>query len=392
MRGRDELRTSSPNKMKKDRHTLKLYLRTFKEFSIIGDGPSTNTRDNTYWLTQIEEISDAEEVDVDETDPEISELSKNIIMVENGYTATINVPSMFHKFIIGVQHSKKKLLEDEFRCNIEIPLFSSNSSVISVTGSSKFNVLSACRRILWIVSDARIRCQPTHFICLPVACQVVKENFQKFRQSVLQAAKKSAAHDFVGVDSSVFHSTSTLHFTLVTLVLADKYEIEKACDALGTFCKSAKGYELFSRGPLSLTLRGLEYMNDDPDSVHVLYAKLTESPDAQRLQAIANELLNVFTEKNLLHMTLLNSKYRQERDRQNVSSSHGFSPNARKPFSITGILKVAGDFCFAENQSFDQLYLCDRLSFDSTTQFHKCCCKIEFNNTCDSECVRVVKV
>ncbi|CAH8870187.1 unnamed protein product [Trichobilharzia szidati] len=356
-------------------------------------------------ISQIEEISDAEEVDVDETDPEISELSKNIIMVENGYTATINVPSMFHKFIIGVQHSKKKLLEDEFRCNIEIPLFSSNSSVISVTGSSKFNVLSACRRILWIVSDARIRCQPTHFICLPVACQVVKENFQKFRQSVLQAAKKSAAHDFMGVDSSVFHSTSTLHFTLVTLVLADKYEIEQACDALETFCKSAKGYELFSRGPLSLTLRGLEYMNDDPDSVHVLYAKLTESPDAQRLQAIANELLNVFTEQNLvsngpyrpdnsvkLHMTLLNSKYRQERDGQNASSSHGFSPNARKPFSITGILKVAGDFCFAENQSFDQLYLCDRLSFDPTTQFHKCCCKIEFNNACDSEYVRVVKV
>ncbi|CAH8645281.1 unnamed protein product [Heterobilharzia americana] len=355
-------------------------------------------------ISQIEENSDAEEADVDETDPEILELSKNIIVSDNGYTATINVPSMFHKFIIGVQHSKRKLLEDEFRCNIEIPQSGSSSSKIFITGPSRFNVLSACRRMLWIVSDARSRCQPTHFICLPVTCQTVKDNFQKFRQSILKAASKSAAQDFMGVDSSVFHSVSTLHFTLVTLILADESEIEQAYDTLRMFCRSDKGLQLFASGPLNLTLRGLEYMNDDPASVHVLYAKLADSPDFQRLQSIANELSSLFADKNLtstgpyradnsvkLHMTLLNSKYRQEREGQSASTQ-GFLPHARTPFSITGILKVAGNFCLLKTSLLTKLYLCDRLSFDTSTQFYKCCCKIEFNNNSDNECAHVIKM
>lgn len=115
-----------------------------------------------------------------------------------------------------------------------------------------------------------------------------------------------------------------------------------------------------------------------------------ESSDSQRLQTIANELLDLLTEQNLtstgsyrpdnnvkLHMTLLNSKYRQEKSNRDASFQ-GFSPNTRTSFSITGILKIAGNFYFTENQSFHQICLCDRLSFDSSTQFYKCCCKLEF--------------
>ncbi|CAH8645062.1 activating signal cointegrator 1 complex subunit, variant 2 [Schistosoma haematobium] len=340
-------------------------------------------------ISQIEEVPDVEEVDIDENDPETMEINRKIMVVDNGYTASFKVPPLFHKFIVGVQHSKKKLLEDEFRCYIDIPNSGSSSSMVSVTATSRFNVLNACRRILWIVTDARNRCQPTHFICLPVTCPTVKDNFQTFKQSVLQAASE-CSHDFMGVDSSIFHSVSTLHFTLVTLVLADESEVEKACEILTTFYKSQRGIQLFASGPLQLTIKDLEYMNDDPTSVHVLYAKLMESSDSQRLQTIANELLNLLTEQNLtstgsyrpdnnvkLHMTLLNSKYRQEKSNRDASFQ-GFSPNTRTSFSITGILKIAGNFYFTENQSFHQICLCDRLSFDSSTQFYKCCCKLKF--------------
>ncbi|KAH8862993.1 Activating signal cointegrator 1 complex subunit 1 [Schistosoma japonicum] len=341
-------------------------------------------------ISQIEEIPDAEEADINETDPEILELNKKIMAVDNGYTISIEIPPLFHKFIIGVQHSKRKLLEDEFRCNIDVPNYGSNSTTVSVTGPSRFNILNACRRILWIVADARTRCQPTHFICLPVTCPSVKDNFQTFRQSILQAANECTSHDFMGVDSSIFHSVSTLHFTLTTLVLADESEVEKAREILLTFRKSQRGLHLFAAGPLNLTIKDLEYMNDDPTSVHVLYAKLMESPDSRRLQTIANELSNLLAEQNLtstgsyrpdnnvkLHMTLLNSKYRQERSSRNALSQ-GSLPNTRTSFSITGILKIAGNFSFAENQSFNEIYLCDRLSLDSTTQFYKFCCKLEF--------------
>ncbi|CAH8594377.1 unnamed protein product [Schistosoma turkestanicum] len=353
-------------------------------------------------ISQIEEIPDAEEVYLDENDPETIELNQKIMVVDNGYNAAIKVPPLFHKFIIGVQHSKRKMLEDEFRCCIDVPNPGSNSSTVSVTGPSRFNVLNACRRILWIVSDARNRCQPTHFICLPVTCPTVKDNFQTFQESILQAASKCSSDDFMGVDSSIFHSVSTLHFTLVTLVLADEAEVEKACEALTTFSKSQRGIQLFATGPLKLTIKDLEYMNDDPTSVHVLYAKLAESPDTQRLQTIANELTSLLAEQNListgsyrpdnnvkLHMTLLNSKYRQERSNRNVSSQR-FPPNARTSFSITGILKIAGNFCFTENQSFHQICLCDRLSFDSSTQFYKCCHKLEFT-TDSAQCSRILK-
>lgn len=330
----------------------------------------------------LEEELDTDEVIEKDFEQNLADVHKQIEAVADGFLVKLHIPPLFQSFVVGGQHSRRKNLEKEFNCHIKFPTYGTNSSLVSVKASSKLDLLNVCRRISWVVLTARSRCQPTHFICLPANTPSIQDSFNNFRDTVLKLAAATKSSDFDGVELSVFHKSSTLHFTLVTLVLADEAEVARANDILKSFCDSSEGRLLFSSGPLQLTLKGLEYMNDDPSSVHVLYAKVADTPEFQRFQRISDALHALFTKHNLiskthsqdvsvkLHMTLMNSRLKAEKE--------GRSVDDRRPFSIVGILREMKNYCFAENYLFDCIYLSDRMAFDSSAQFYKSYCKIKF--------------
>lgn len=89
-------------------------------------------------------------------------------------------------------------------------------------------------------------------------------------------------------------------------------------------------------------LKGIEYMNDDPSAVDVLYGKVNSGP----LQAIANQIVDLFVAKGLmqrkydnvkLHVTVINSLFR-DGDEDNEKPRTSFDARA-----------IIGDF---ENYSF----------------------------------------
>ncbi|CAL8075731.1 unnamed protein product [Calicophoron daubneyi] len=279
------------------------------------------------------------------------------------FKAVMDIPWIFHRFIVGTQHNKLKSLEREFGCEILIPPSSAHASTITVKSSAANNIINACRRLSWIQSTSRARLRPTHFISLPANLPTIQKSFESFRNTALELASEDKTGDFAGVDASIFIHPSRLHFTIIPLVLAGG-EVEMACRVLKDYLSTPEAKGIFAGGPLRLTIRGLEYMNDDPQAIHVLYGKVSPIPDANRLQKMANALANLFYKHSLsagemfrpdgnvkLHMTLMNSLFRVK------SSDDEGSEEIRQPFSAVGILKELNDFCFCENQSFDCLHL-----------------------------------
>jgi activating signal cointegrator complex subunit 1 len=162
--------------------------------------------------------------------------------------------------------------------------------------------VASCRnRLILLISTARHQRSFTHLLTFPINFDQLKTRFANFRELVL----KNCARDR-GVDASIFQVPNKFHLTICTLTLLDKSEIEQAKDILDQ-CKFTFINELVSETkPLRVRVQGLEYMNDDPGDVDVLYAKINPVGGAN-LQQVADKLMMRFVEKiifNLLNVKL----------------------------------------------------------------------------------------
>ena len=105
-------------------------------------------------------------------------------------------------------------------------------------------------------------------------------------------------------------------------------------------------------------------MNDDPTQVNVVYAKVHDMSDNQCLQSIADYLYSRFEESQLLcrshdfnkvnpdckvklHVTLMNTSFRQRDDKQDWRRDRGRTPTDNY-FDASGILNKFKDYYFGE--------------------------------------------
>ncbi|VDP93372.1 unnamed protein product [Echinostoma caproni] len=197
-----------------------------------------------------------------------------ILQEGNNFVCRLRVPTMFHGFVVGRQHATLKTMEKEFNCQIKIPSRSSGSCEILLKSTNQFNIRNACRRIRWLEYKARGLSRPTHFFSMRANMSPVQSAFETFREKALELAQGDTVGDFRGVVPDVFYSSEHLHFTIAVLLLADVTEVSTTCDLLKEFVQSVEGLSLLADGPFKLTIQGLQFMNDDPSSVDVLYAEV----------------------------------------------------------------------------------------------------------------------
>lgn len=331
-------------------------------------------------VSQLDENDLTEHPWADPEDTLSNEFTETIEPDNEGFRVKLRIPTLFHGFIIGHRREKLKQVEQEFSCRVIFPPLGSTSSDITVRAASRASVAGACRRLLWIQTNARMRANPTHFICLPANSPELQRNFLSFRQAALDFAARDACGDFMGLSIDVFKSPASLHFTIIPLLLADSSEVQLACDLMQCFSQSDIGRTVFSDGPFRLTIQGLEYMSDDPEKVKVLYAKIAPSADRDRLQRMSNGLTKLFQEHNLLggklhrpdgdvllHLTLL------------YASDSSASQSSSSPFNVTGLLRELGNFTFAEDHCFDTLHLC-LMGSQTGDEFYSSCCQLNFSD------------
>ncbi|XP_035787957.1 activating signal cointegrator 1 complex subunit 1-like [Anopheles albimanus] len=289
----------------------------------------------------------------DEYEIEVNEAGK--------YQTAFHVPAVFYAMIIGAKGQTRQRLEAETKAQIRVPKQGTTSDIV-VTGVSRKSVAAARSRIELIVIGARNKQQFTHFLSVPLNTAEILKRFVAFREQVL--TKLPAAFR---VDESLFQQPEKLHITLCTLALMDNEDRASAAQILQDCQDTILRPLLEESGPMEIHVRGLEYMNDDPHSVDVLYAKIESST----LQAAADRMYDYFISKGLmqrkydhvkLHATLINSLFR-------AGEAEGIelkdAERKRIAFDASEILRLYGNYDFGRT-IVKEIHLSQRFSTSCT--------------------------
>ncbi|KAJ7324217.1 hypothetical protein JRQ81_017237 [Phrynocephalus forsythii] len=287
---------------------------------------------------------------------------------ERGYQCTVDIPSLLYKYIIGKRGETKKKLETETRTSISIPKPGVEGQIV-ITGQHRQGVISARTRIDVLVESFRKKQPFTHFLSFALNERAVQEKFLQFKEEVLE----QCSNDY-GVSSSLFQNPAKLHLTIGTLVLLNEQEIQQARELLQR-CKEDFVDTITGEKPLTVEIAGIEYMNDDPAMIDVLYAKVHMKDGSNRLQLIADRLVDRFVTSGLmvkewdrikLHATVMNTVFRKDPSVEEQNSrAAGKALKERESFDGRKILKVFENFHFGEAQ-LNSVFLSQRFSTDSS--------------------------
>lgn len=191
-------------------------------------------------------------------------------------------------------------------------------------GISPNFVGSARTRIEVIIAELYERnLEYNFFVSIPLTALEIIQKYEIFKNKVFSEIDASMSN----LDESIFIKSEHLHLTILMLKL---YSNEKRAIALEAMRESKeKIVNYLNDEKINLNVNGLEYMNDDPSDINVLYANITELNKNKKLIEIFNIVIETFMKYELvqtkdekpakIHATLINTKYRKSNNEDNVN-------------------------------------------------------------------------
>eukprot|EP00039_Didymoeca_costata_P016111 m.282861 g.282861 ORF g.282861 m.282861 type:complete len:349 (+) comp16338_c2_seq25:3397-4443(+) len=246
---------------------------------------------------------------------------------DGSFLATVSASGQFYGKIIGKGGQTKQRLEQETGAKINIPR-KGQSGNITIKGQDPRAVASCKTRVELLILEARQHAPITHFLSIPIQGAEFADSIDRFRDTAMEIQNSEGD---IGLSQEMFNTSTKLHLTIGVLKLFDQQDINKAKQVLQECAKKLKGL----RGT-KIIVKGVEYMNDDPAAVDVLYAKVSLDDGPERLQVAVNEIADAFVDAGLLdsenenvklHATVINSKWMRNK-----------RANARKTFNASKLL------------------------------------------------------
>ncbi|XP_057660454.1 activating signal cointegrator 1 complex subunit 1 [Diorhabda carinulata] len=208
------------------------------------------------------------------------------------------------------------LLKNKTKTTISVPSYGNNRKLI-ISGVED-NIRDALIELHSVIGYIRDRSLPLQFTSIPLVNEEIRSNFENFKSEILNDTSLR------GVEESIFQSPLKLHLTINILVLLNDREKNEAVLALEEFNENVLKPLKQKNGELKIHVAGIDCMNGNYKKVDVLYAKakIYNETEEISLQDIANQLSEHFYQKGLLkqhqeqiklHMTLMNTKYRNSK-------------------------------------------------------------------------------
>lgn len=303
---------------------------------------------------------------------------KDIQPLGDEFKLNMIVNEAYFGYLIGRNGEKKNKIEIETKTRIKVPKRGQGDWLV-IEGKDKASVDSCRNRVLVIINAARHQKPFTHLITFPLIHPNLRTKFEEFKRDVLRTCQ-----DDRGVDDSIFQNSKKLHLTIVTAVIISNNEIDQAKDLL-ELCKNTIINELLKNKPLKVNIKGLEYMNDDPSNVDVLYAQVKPVSQTEQnpIQLIADHLMEKFISSGLskrqfdkvkLHATVMNTLLRQ--DPSGTSEPNRDQTKNRESFDARQILKHFGAYDFGV-YDLNEIHLSLRYS-TARDGYYECVAKIQF--------------
>ncbi|KAK6194383.1 hypothetical protein SNE40_000024 [Patella caerulea] len=312
---------------------------------------------------EFEEENEYNDMDEGGWNDEVCDPFTKLEETDSGYRVSLSIPSPYFKFIIGKKGEMKNRLEKETKTQIKIPKQGQEGDIV-IQGHDKKGIFSAKTRIEVMVDSARHKQPFTHFLSIPIVSEVVIGGFEDFKTDVLRECDGAR-----GLDATIFQNPKKLHLTIGTLVLLSDREIHRATSLLQQ-CLEDLVEPILKDKKLRLDVQGLEYMNDDPNAVDVLYARLLGDQDLDRLQSLVDRMVDKFTSANLmqreyervkLHITVMNTLMRKDPTGVSVARGRqdGKPPKDRESFDAASIIRKFGDYKFGTHH-IDSVHISSR--------------------------------
>lgn len=267
---------------------------------------------------------------------------------EKEFTTNLKVPSQFFKFIIGTEGRNKKKIEQETNCRIIIPPRGKSGDIV-ITSKLPGGLEAAETRIKLLLAEKRWKEDFTHFVSIPLTEANIKGKYKEFKTRVMDKFTQDR-----GVNENLFQNENKLHLTIATLVLLDEKECHAAIKKLQSLKEDLTA--LFQNR--TIQVEGVEYMNDDPQMVDVLYAKVKSKDDSDSLQVLADRIANELSGIGLskkehdhvkLHATIMNSLHAFRKGNHNYRGHSSQSKlTKRETFDAKNILENFNNFYFGE--------------------------------------------
>nr|CAH0100675.1 unnamed protein product [Daphnia galeata] len=288
--------------------------------------------------------------------------------LEDGrFRVKMNIASEYYSKIIGRNGDSKRQIERDTKVQLFIPK-KGQSGDVAITGMNAKDVTSAFVRINLIVSNARKRMPFTHFVSIPLSTPDIKTRFLQFKNDVLRFSRGA-------IEDDLFQNADKLHLTIGTLVLLTNDERVQAAQSLQN-CKN-RIRDIIGPNPIEFEIRGVEYMNDDPEKIDILYGRCVEN--SGRLQQLADiivdrletdGLLDRQYERVKLHATLMNSLFKVKDDSEENT--------VRSTFNAKPILENWKDYSFGF-VSVNEIHLSQRYSTSQSTKYYVASSQIALN-------------
>ncbi|RNA08454.1 Activating signal cointegrator 1 complex subunit 1 [Brachionus plicatilis] len=310
--------------------------------------------------------------------PAVSDQFNQIEFVNGYYKLDLCVAEAFYGSLIGRNGEKKSKLERDTQTSVRIPRRNQGDTV-TIEGNDKKSIISCLNRLQLMIQTARSQKPFTHLITFPLKFDQLKHRFKEFIDLVLRDCSQDR-----GVHESIFQLPNKLHLTVNICTILSEFELDQAASLLEK-CKKSFISDLLNGKKLKVQIKGLEYMNDDPAQVDVLYAKVTGLDSVNALQSIADGIMKTFVESGYarkqfervkLHATVMNSLRRVDMSVDNEFEDKKESKSQRESFDCRNILKFFGDYDFGI-YVLEEIHL--SLRFTSAPDgYYECISKINF--------------
>lgn len=235
---------------------------------------------------------------------EYHEADPNMEFVGDSWEYKLNIPAVFHKFLIGRQGKVKSQLEMQSGASINIPSREDQEEVIILKARQKQQIYSAKAQIELLCEKEESKLEYTHFLSIPLCTEAkVRQRIDQFQEDVI-------LQRYDGVDKSIFMPSRRVHFTICMLKLHSLSQIDDMKKAL------AEAGGLIAAQPefgiqMEAHLEDLHILTDDPSSVSVVHTTDRSRTLGHRINGIGDSLFAVLkshglvTNQNLHHQRLL---------------------------------------------------------------------------------------
>ncbi|XP_015761642.1 PREDICTED: uncharacterized protein LOC107340783 [Acropora digitifera] len=134
----------------------------------------------------------------------------------------------------------------------------------------------------------------THFLSFTLDKSGIQKSLDDFKEKV-----STNCSECEGIDVIVFQSETKIHLTFGMMMLLSNSVAEKAKELFSQCCEQVVRNHLEGRG-VRVELKGVEYVYDDHAGFGVLYAKATTRDGSDRLQNLADGLVEKFVARGLM--------------------------------------------------------------------------------------------